>query len=309
MEVGHDGVRHGELVGREDELVGPGVVGAHLVVRGHVGLQGPDHGHAHAADLVAAALGAVDLGGRLLADDDAFAVHAVLGEVLDVHRAEVADAHVHGDEGLLDVVEDHPVEQLAAEMEAGRRGGHGSLVLGEDGLELLGVLGRRGLLDPLRHRGLAQREERGLELLVRSVIEEAQRAAAGGRVVDHLGHHALVLSEIQFVADPDLAGGIHDHVPEALLLVEFAQQEHHDVGARLLLLAGKLGREDLGVVEDEPVTLAEIVDDVLELPVVDLAGVLVEDHQFAFVAPLDVSVDDGHQLRGDLLLREFEVEL
>ena len=144
---------------------------------------------------------------------------------------------------------------------------------------------------------------------VRAVIEEAQGPSAGGRVVDHLGHHAVVVAEIEFVAYTDLAGRVHYDIPQPLLPVEFAQQEHHDVGACLFFLAQELGREDLGVVEHEAVALAEVFYDVLEPAVFYFSAVLVEHHQAAFVPPLDVSVDFWHQLCGYAFLGQVEIEL
>ena len=46
--------------------------------------------------------------------------------------------------------------------------------------------------------------------------------------------------------------------------VKFAEQEYHDVSACLLFLSVQSGREYLGIVENEKITLAEIVDYILE---------------------------------------------
>ena len=99
-----------------------------------------------------------------------------------------------------------------------------------------------------------------------------------------------------------LRAGIHDHVPQALFAVELAQQEDDDVGPGLLLLAVQARGKDFGVVEDERVPFAEIVHDVLEEPVFDLAGILVEDHHAGFVPPAD-------RLLGDAVLRQLKCEL
>ena len=157
-------------------------------------------------------------------------------------------------------------------------------------------------LHPLGNRRLAEGEQGFLEVLVRSVIQETQGAAAGGGIVDDLGHEGLVVAEIQLVADADLAGRVHDHVPQALFAVELAEQEDDDVGPRLLLLAVQARGKDFGVVEDEGVALAEIVHDVLEKPVFDFSGILVEDHHAGFVPPAD-------RLLGDAVLRQLKCEL
>lgn len=87
-----------------------------------------------------------------------------------------------------------------------------------------------------------------------------------------------------------------------LLAVELPQQENHDVRSGLLLLAVETGRKHLGVVEHESVAFPEIVDDVFEYPVLDLSGVLVYDHESAFVAP-------PCRLLSHTFLRKKELEL
>ena len=64
----------------------------------------------------------------------------------------------------------------------------------------------------------------------------------------------------------------------------------------------RCSREYLRVVENEPVPLAEIIDYILEKTVLDLAAVLVQDHQAALIPP-------QHGLLRYLLLREVEIEL
>ena len=187
----------------------------------------------------------------------------MLREVLDVHRAEVSQPDVQRHERLVDALDLHALHQVFREVHAGRRGSHGALLLGEDGLVTLGVLGFDLLAYPLRQRRFAQREERMLELLVGAVEQEAQRAAARGGVVDHLGHQ---------------------HVPQPQFAVEFPQQEDFDFGAGLLLVAVEACRENLRVVEDEQVLFVEILDDVLEDTVLDSAFGAVDDHQTRLVA-------------------------
>jgi hypothetical protein len=51
-------------------------------------------------------------------DDHLLAVHLVLGEVLDLHRAEGAQAHVQRDLREVDALQLHALHQLAAEVQA-----------------------------------------------------------------------------------------------------------------------------------------------------------------------------------------------
>ena len=110
MEVGHDRIRDGEFVWREDELVGPCVHRIHFPARGHVGLKRTDDGHTDSHYLVAFTLGPVDDIGGFLIDDVSLCIGAVLGQVLDIHSAEMSDTHVYCYERLVYVLENHSVE-------------------------------------------------------------------------------------------------------------------------------------------------------------------------------------------------------
>ena len=156
---------------------------------------------------------------------------------------------------------------------------------GENRLEILCVFGGYLFLYELQDRGFAEAEEGFLELLVRPVIEEAEGTSAGSGIVDYLSYKAFVFAEIKFVAYTDFAGRVHDNVPEPLLLCKFAEEEHLDIGAGFLLFAVEPCREYLGVVEDEGVALSKVIDNVLELLMLDFAGILVYYHKAAFVAP------------------------
>ena len=305
VEVGDHAVRDVEVVRREDELVGPPVVGLQVVLRAHARFHGAHGGGAHGADALAGVLGAVHHVAGLALDDHLLGVHLVLGEVLDLHRAEGAQAHVQRHFREVDALELGALHQLAAEVQAGGGGGHGTLVLGVDGLVALRVGGLGVALDVLRQRGLAHLGDGLLELLVGAIEQEAQRAAAAGGVVDHLGHQLVVLPEVQLVADPDLAGGVHQHVPEQAVAVQFAQHEDLDLGAGLLLVAPHARGEHAGVVQHEHVALVEIVEDVAELLVLDLAGLAVQHHQAAAIAVLGGV--EGYELLGEVELEGSEL--
>ena len=131
---------------------------------------------------------------------------------------------------------------------------------------------------------------------------ETEGTATGGRIVDDFGHEALVLAEVEFVTDTDFTRGIDNHVPEALLAVQLAEQIDLDAGSGLLLIAIETGREYLGVVEYEGITFIEVVENILENTVLNLTAVLVKDHQFAFITP-------AYGLGSDFFLGEIEREL
>ena len=208
----------------------------------------------------------------------------MLREILDIYGAEVAQTCVKRDEGRLDALDLHTLEQVLREVHSGRRCGHGAFVLGEYGLVALGILGLDLLAHPSRQGRLAQTVERRLELVVRAVEEEAQRTAARGGVVDHLGAHHVVVAEVELVPYSYLSGRINQNVPQTQLAVELAQQEDLDLGARLLLVSVEACGEYLRVVEDEDILLLEIVDYILENSMFDLARGSVYHHQTRLVA-------------------------
>ncbi len=135
-----------------------------------------------------------------------------------------------------------------------------------------------------------------------AVVEEAQRASARGGVVDDFGHHRLILSEIQLVADAYLAGRLHKHIPELVLLVELSEEENLDTCACLFLVAVETCGKHHRVVEHHHISIVKIVDDLFEYVMGDLAGLAVDQHHAAFVTTRSGFL--GYQL-----VRQFEFKL
>ena len=145
---------------------------------------------------------------------------------------------------------------------------------------------------------LAKCEQLAFELIVRTVVKEAQRTAAACSVVDDLSHHCARIVEEELVAYTNLTCRLNEHVPEAHLLIEFAQQEHLNLSVSLLLCAIKARRKHLSVVEDESIMLVKVVEHIAEVEVFALDGLavgillihvnslrfLVQNHQTALVA-------------------------
>ena len=273
-----------ELVGREDEFVRPALVLLDSVVRAARHFECTLHRGAHGEHLAALVLGLVHQAAAFGLHKHLFRVHLVLREVLHVGSAEVAQAAVERDEGRVDSLDFHALHHFAGEVQAGGGRGHGAFVAGEDALEALHVFGFALAADEAGDGRLAEVVERFLELVVVAVVEEAERASAARGIVDYLCHDGVVLTEIQLVADADFAGRVYQHVPEAELLVQFAQEEHLDACPRLLLVAVESGGEDLRVVEDKNVVLVEEREDVLEHEVLEVSALAVEHHHARLVA-------------------------
>ena len=156
---------------------------------------------------------------------------------------------------------------------------------------------------------------------MRAVVEETERTATACGIVNHLSHHRAVIFEEEFVADADLTGRLHQHVPQAQLFIEFAQQEHLDLGISLLLRTIETSREHLGVIEYKGVVLVEIVQDVTEVEIdgiaflvfqvlavliflghLDTPALTVNNHQSALIAMIS-------GFEGDQFLWQFEFKL
>ena len=208
----------------------------------------------------------------------------MLGQVLDVDGPEITQSHVQRQKGHVAALDLEPFHQVLAEMQSGRRRGDGSLVLRVNRLIALLVDRFDFRAYPLGQRRLAEFVQRRLELVVVAVEQETKRPPARGRVVDHLGHHQVVVAEIELVADTYLARRIDQHVPQAQVAVQLAQQENFDLGSRLLLVAVQTGRKHFRIVEYQHVALPEIIDHFLEYLMLDLACAAVQHHQPRLVA-------------------------
>ena len=120
---------------------------------------------------------------------------------------------------------------------------------------------------------------------MRTVVEETQRTATAGGVINHLSHHGAILLEEELVADTDLTGGLHEHIPQALVSIELTQQEHLDLGIGLLLSTIQTSREHLGIVKDKGIVLTEIVEDVSEVESrLNTLTLTMQHHQLTLVA-------------------------
>ncbi len=119
---------------------------------------------------------------------------------------------------------------------------------------------------------------------MRPVVEEAERTATRGGVVDNLGNHRVVLAEVKFIANADLARRFYQHIPEFVFGVELAQQEYLYASPGLLFVAVEQCGEDACVVEYHHVAIVEKLKDVFEDMMRDFACATVYYHQTGFVA-------------------------
>ena len=111
-----------------------------------------------------------------------------------------------------------------------------------------------------------------------------ERAAARSRIVNHLGHHRLIVAEIKLVADAYFSRRFDKNVPQLIVCVKFTKQKHFDAGAGLFFVTIKKRREDLGVIKDHNISLIEILKNFFKLAVFNLAGIAMENHHACLVA-------------------------
>ena len=230
----------------------------------------------------------------------------MLCEVLNLNIVEVAKSAMQSDVGKVDALDLHTLHQLAREVQTSGRSRNGTLVLGKYTLEVVEVvLCSMMILAAVNHiawqRSLAKRVKLALELVVRTVVEEAQCASAACCVVDNLSHHRAALVEEELIAYTYLACRLNEHIPKAHLLVKLTQEEHLNLGVGLLLCTIEASREHLCVVEDESVVLVEIVEHIAEVEVFALNGLavgvllkhvdslrfLMQNHQSALITTCD----------------------
>ncbi len=117
-----------------------------------------------------------------------------------------------------------------------------------------------------------------------TVIKKTQSAAARSRVVYHLSHHRVVITEIKLVAYAYLAGRLYKHIPQLVFSIKLTQQRHLDFSTGLLLVAIQTGRKHLRIIKHEYVPVNKIIDYILEHTVFDLTRSTVHHHHASLVA-------------------------
>lgn len=126
------------------------------------------------------------------------------------------------------------------------------------------------ILEDIAARSLSQRIQCFLELVVRAVIQETQGTSAGSSVVNHFGHHGIIVTKIKLVTDTDLTGRIYQHIPQAKFLIQLAQQKYLDTGTGLFLISIQTRRENFRIIKDKHIFIIKIVQDILEYLVFNL---------------------------------------
>ena len=211
----------------------------------------------------------------------------MLRQVFYVDITEVAQTGMQGDISEINTFDFQTLHQLTAKVQAGCRSSYRTFVLGEDGLETFRIFRLyRTVDDGMGQGSLTQSIEGFLELIVRSVIKETERTAAGSGVVYYFRYHRVVGTEIQLVADTDFTGRIYQHIPQTEFFVQLTQQEYFDTSSRLLLITIQTCREYLRIVEYKYVFIIKVVQNILEHLVFNLSSTTVQHHQARLISIL-----------------------
>ena len=161
----------------------------------------------------------------------------MLRQILHVHLPEISQTDVQRDISEINSLDLHPFHQLAAEMHTRSRGCHRTFMFGKNSLIILGILRFHFPVDKTRKRGLAQRVQLLLELVILAIKQKTQRSPARSGIINDLGHHAIIFSEIQLVPDTYFPGRINQHVPDTQFRTQLPQQKHLDLRSGFFLVS------------------------------------------------------------------------
>ena len=294
MEIGDEAVQGLELVAWIDENVGPSGALLQGAVLCRPALNGTAGGGAHADHPAALGFGAVDDLGGLGGDHAVLGVHLVVQDVLLLHRAEGAQAHMEGHIGQTHPHVLHLLQKLLGEVEAGGGGGGGAHLPGVDGLVPLRVvelgldIGRQGHFAQL------------LQLLQKdALIVKADQPVAPLQHLSDLGGE-LALAEGYLGTGLHLAAGPHQALPGLVAPVD--EQQHLHGTAAGLPVADEPGGQHPGVIEHQAVPRSQHGGQIVKMHVFGLAGLFVQHQQPGGVPLLQRGLSDE-------LLRQVKVKI
>ena len=129
------------------------------------------------------------------------------------------------------------------------------------------------------------------------IVERDDPVARFQHLVDGGGEPAVAKGDVGSLFQP--AAGIDDALPAAVSQVFQKQHFHGAAGAGFLPI--EPGRDDFGVIDHQTVALLEVIDDVIKMLVLHLAGLFVQHHQPGGVPLLQGSL--GDQFFGKVVIK------
>src|SRR5690606_25878678 len=98
-----------------------------------------------------------------------------------------------------------------------------TFVLGIHRLIALAVFFIWFTLDVFRQWSFTHAVQYGLEFLIITVEQEANRSTTRGGIVNYFSHQFVIISKIELIPYPYLTGRIYDNIPQTVRFVEFPE--------------------------------------------------------------------------------------
>ena len=258
VKVGDQRIHTLEGIAGVDKDVGPAGSSGQTAVLPGKALQRAAGGGAHGDDPAALFLGLADDAGGLLRDDAKLRMHLMVLDLLRLHRAEGAQAHMQRHVAQLHALGGDLLHQFLGKMQPGGGGSGAADFPGIDGLIPLAVL--QLLLDIGRQRHFAQPLQ---HLQEDALIIKADDAVAALRHALH-GSLQFPVAEKDLRAGLGLSSGAAETFPAALPQIPQQHQLHAAAGGPG---ADQPGRQHPGIVKDHAVPFPQIVQQLIKMPV------------------------------------------
>ena len=290
VEIGDQAVHGLEAIAGINEDLRPFGLFLKAAVLVHQALQGPAGGGANADDPAPLCLGSVQNFGSFSGNHTQFAVHMMLQDILRLHRAEGTQAHVQRHKGGLNTLFPGLIQQLPGPVQTGCRGRGGADCPAVHGLVPFLILQLR--LDVGRQGHLAQalqdlQEDPLIVEFHHPVAVLLNRRNRGGQ---------LTVAEDDLVAQLHLPARLAQALP--FLIAKIPQQKHLH-GTAGGPVAQEPGGQHSGIVHHQAVTGAQIVQDIIKMPVRHFSGLPVQDTQPGGIPLFQRSL--GNQLLGQIV--------
>ena len=275
MKVGYQRIDHPEFKRGIDELLGPARLSSYLSVFRILrsGLQGSDRGGPHRDYPLTFLFDPVYLLSRGEVDLEPFRRQGMIFRMLHPHRPEAVPADVQGNGYSQHTLSLDPFQKFRGEVKPCGRCRHGPGLPGIDGLVgtlviclrlSLYVRGKRHPPDSIQNL-----EQVSVE------IDLCQPASRLGPL-QYLAVQAAPVKCDQGSLRHPLCG-LDQNLPESV--AHLLQEENLNLSVVFLIDPEDPGRKDLGLVDDQSISLLQVVDHLMEEFVVDPAALPVQDQK------------------------------
>ena len=170
--------------------------------------------------------------------------------------------------GKLNSLDVHSHLQLTCDMQLSRWRRNSSNMLGEQTLIPSLILFLYTTGDILWNGCFTQFLNHISKLLVGAIKQKANGPSTTRSIVYYLSHQ-IIIPEIQFITDTNLARWIYQNIPQTQLMIQFTKQKHFNLGASLFFLTVHARCKYLCIVHHKHIVLVEYLKNILETAVLD----------------------------------------